>query len=120
MAEGGALTLLRSRREGLVRTRKEGERESATHSLDIEEGGTFRIQKEGNRERPLTNWKLQRGVLGHRERTRKGHSHPGEYRQKDSSGHRKKASLRGHSLPRVRGVKGQARIWTKCARVVRG
>ena len=71
-----ALTSLRRQREGLVRTRKETDRATGmgTHILETAEGGTCQDME--------------------RNRPTEAHSHPGDGRGRDSSGHAKKPTER--------------------------
>ena len=70
----GPLTNWRQQREGLVRTQKETGRPRPTHILEMAEGGTCQDTQ--------------------RNRTTAAHSHPGDGRGRDLSGHRKKPTDR--------------------------
>ena len=71
----GALTLWRRQREELVRTQKETDRPRRTHKLETAEGGTCQ-DTESNR-------------------STEAHSHPGDDRGRNLSGHGKKPTDRG-------------------------
>ena len=66
----GALTNWRRQREGLVRTQKGTNRPRRTHTLQMAEGGTCQVTE--------------------RNRPTEAHSHPGNGRGRDLSGHGKK------------------------------
>ena len=75
----GALTSWRQQREGLVRTRKEADRPRRTHKLETAEGGTCQDME--------------------RNRPTEAHSHPGDGRRRDLSGHEKKPTDQGALTP---------------------
>jgi hypothetical protein len=74
-----ALTNSRPRREGLIRARKESERVRNIHQLETVGRGNCQDKE--------------------RERPSGGHSHPGDRRDRNLSGYRKKVRERGHLLP---------------------
>ena len=97
-SEQGALTNWRAQMEGQVRKTKESERARITHSLESAEGGTNGCAKETSERGALTPWRARRADTSQdneRKQVSKGHSHPGEYRGRDKSRYRKKASDRG-------------------------
>ena len=75
MTEWGALTLWIPQREGQVKIWEESNQTRGTHKLEITEGGT---SQDTERKQP-----------------NKGHSLPGDHRERDKSGHRKKATKQG-------------------------
>ena len=86
-----ALTNWRWQREGLVRTQKETNQPRSTHKLEMEEGGTC---QDTERNRPT-----------------EAHSHSGDSRGSDLSGHRKKLTDRGALTSWRRRRERLVRIW---------
>ena len=85
----GALTNWRRQREGIVRTRKEIDQPRRTHILETEEGGNCQDTK--------------------RNRPTEAHSHSGDGRGRDLSGHGKKSIDRGALTPWRRQREGLVR-----------
>jgi len=71
----GALTSWRGQREGFVRTQKDSDQVRHTHKLKTAEGGTCQNME--------------------RKQPSKAHSHTGDHRWRDLSGHRMKATEQG-------------------------
>ena len=96
--ERGALTSWRGQREGLVGTRKRTDRVRRTHILETVERGTCQDTEETDR--AMHTHCLETADGGtcqdtERNRPSKAHSHTGNSRGRDLSGHRKKTTDRG-------------------------
>ena len=116
LTKQGTLTNWRRQREGLVRTQKEINLASSTHCLEIAEERTCEDKNKLTNRDPLTFWRQQREGLvrtwkeidrarhahqldtaeggtcqdTERDQASRAHSHPGDSRGRDWSGHRKK------------------------------
>ena len=95
--EKRALTSWRRQREGFVRTRKETDRMTRTHFLEMAEGGTCQDTKETDQTtRAHSLETAEEGTCQDREinRLSDAHSLPGDGRRRDLSGHRWKPTQR--------------------------
>ena len=139
----GALTSWRRQRDGFVRTRKETDRERCTHKLETVEGGTCQGTERTDRARrthqlemtgggtcqgtketdqAMRTHKLEGGTCQDTERNRpsKAHSHAGDGRGRDLSGHGMNVTGRWALTSWRTKREGQVRTCKEYVRAMRG
>ena len=101
LTDRGPLTSWRRQTERLVRTLKESDRPWPTHQLETADRATCQDTKRSDQPRPTHSLEMaDRGTCQDTETVRptEAHSHPGDGRQKDWSGHRRKKTDRATGI----------------------